>query len=756
MWHGSGGSIAGHLDGRRVALTGVTGFVGQALLGRMLEELPGCRLVLLVRGSGGRSAQARVEDLLATAPAFARLREHRDRDAILAGIEVVDADLDADLPALPPIDALIHVAGTVSFDSRLDAAFRTHAVGLDTLYAAALEAGCEHLVHVSTAYVTALHAGPVPEAPVPITLDWRAEAAAADDLAARAESASRQPAALTRFLAEARRTTGSSGDLAVAEEAERVRRAWVDRQLVEAGRLRGRSMGFTDSYTFTKACGERVAEERFGSRRLSIVRPTIIESALRDPAPGWMEGFKVADPLIVGLGRGDIPEFPGIPDGVVDLVPVDLVANALIVALAHPPEPGSPRYVTSGTGARNPLTIHRMYSLVREAFERDPLPGQGGRGTPLPIWRFPGPDRLEKQLAIVTRVTRTASQLAARTPVTGTRLREISRTLGRHERRLATLSRFLELYGSYAQVESVFLDTEAQRLGDLLEGEDRERFDLDPRRIDWHEYLVDIHVPAVTAILRFPQAAPRPVPGPPPVIVDGDGGQVLAVFDLDGTVADTNVLTSYLRARKADSSVAFVTEAADILRALPRYLSLDATSRERFLRAFYQRFAGADVAALRALVDDDLSDRILHDLKPAAVRRIREHREQGHRTILITGALAAFCTPLRTLFDTIVAADLEVDEQGRATGHLATPPLVGAGRAAWLTWHAAETGADLARSFAYADSRSDLPMLRCVGHPVAVDPDAALHREARRQRWAIATWSSSAQTPVARRPVGIR
>jgi alcohol-forming fatty acyl-CoA reductase len=751
------GAISERLRGRRIGVTGVTGFVGQALLTRFLEELPGCQLTLLVRSNASRSAQERLEDMLANAPAFERLRRGQDLQEVLGDLEVLDVDLDGHLPPLPPLEALIHVAGTVEFDSRIDVAFRTHATGIDVLYAAAAEAGCQHLVHVSTAYVAALRAGPVPEERVQVDLDWRAEAAAAHDLAARAEAASRQPARLEGFLRQARRAVGASGDLTVAEETERARRAWVDEQLVEAGRLRARSLGFTDTYTFTKACGERVAEERFAPRSLTVVRPTIVESALRDPSPGWIEGFKVADPLIVGLGRGDIPDFPGNPDGIVDVVPVDHVANALIVALAYPPPPGEPRYVTAGTGSRNPLTIRRMYSLVRSAFDQDPLPGQGGRGTPLPVWRFPGPDLLERQLGMATKVTGAASRTVARLPVGGARLRDLSRALIRQERRFTTLTRFLALYGSYAQVDAVFLDHEAQALRDRLRGDDVDRFRFHPEEIDWQHYLADVHVPAVTAILRFPHPGPRPDPSPVEVAQADGGAEILAVFDLDGTVADANVITSYLRARRADRPSAIATDVASVLRTLPRYLALDATSREGFLRVFYQRFADADLAALEKLVDDELGDRILHDLKPAAVRRIREHRQRGHRTILITGALAPFCRPLRPLFDTIVAAELEVDDHGRATGHLATPPLVGAGRAAWLRWFAAGIDADLERSFAYADSRSDLPLLRAVGHPVAVDPDPGLHRTARRERWPVATWSAAPAGPVPERPrVGVR
>jgi alcohol-forming fatty acyl-CoA reductase len=664
-------------------------------------------------------------------------------------MQVVEADLSDESPAVPPIDVLFHVAGTVSFDARIDDAFRLHTRGVEALYRAALANGCEHIVHVSTAYVTAMRAGPIPEAPVGVTVDRRAEERAAEQLAERVEVASRSPRRLERFVEEARATVAAHGHQAVAEEAERSRREWVDEQLVLADRQRARSLGFSDIYTFTKALGEQVAEQVVADHRLSIVRPTIIESSLRHPYPGWIEGFKVADPLIVGLGRGDIPEFPGHPDSVVDVVPVDHVVNALLVAAAFPPPPGEPRYVTAGTGARNPLPLRRMYELLRAYFESHPLPGPDGDGHQLPTWGFPGPDRVERQLDLAVRLTAGASRLVRRSPVSGERIRRWGRDLDRQERRFRTLRRFHDLYAIYSVTEAVFLDDEAEALRQRLDGQDRADFGFSPERIDWHRYVTEIHGPAVTAVLRDEELMRRrPRPLPPQLTEAREGDTVLAVFDLDGTVANANVLTTYLRARWHDDRLAFARELADVLRTLPRYVALDAAGRERFLRSFYRRFEGADVAALDRLAMEALHDALLRDLNPAAVRRIREHRRVGHHTVLLTGALRSFCGPLDTLFDTVAAAELEVDARGLATGHLATPPLVGEGRARWLRTFGRQVGADLAASYAYADSRSDVPLLRTVGNPVVVNPDLSLHRLARRQRWPVVTWGSSTAPQV--------
>ncbi|HLB38972.1 MAG TPA: haloacid dehalogenase-like hydrolase, partial [Actinomycetota bacterium] len=89
---------------------------------------------------------------------------------------------------------------------------------------------------------------------------------------------------------------------------------------------------------------------------------------------------------------------------------------------------------------------------------------------------------------------------------------------------------------------------------------------------------------------------------------------------------------------------------------------------------------------------------------------------------------------------------------GRYTGFMSQPPLVGEARAAWLRRYAVDNDIDLRHSYAYADSYSDLPLLRAVGNPVAVAPDSALYRHARRRRWPIEEWAMSKGMPKVRFP----
>jgi HAD superfamily hydrolase (TIGR01490 family) len=184
---------------------------------------------------------------------------------------------------------------------------------------------------------------------------------------------------------------------------------------------------------------------------------------------------------------------------------------------------------------------------------------------------------------------------------------------------------------------------------------------------------------------------------------------------------------------------------------VPSYLSADRRDRGEFLRTFFRRYEGVDVAGLNALIEEHVGEFMLQKASAAALRRVREHRAAGHRTILITAAMDAFVEPLAPLFDVMIAAEL-AHRDGRYTGYMATPPLVGEARAAWLRRYAELEGADLKTSYAYADSHSDLPLLRAVGNPVAVSPDSALYRVAKRRRWPIEEWGMSGGMPRVRFP----
>jgi fatty acyl-CoA reductase len=647
---------------------------------------------------------------------------------------------------------VIHSAATVSFDPPIDEAFTTNLFGAMNLYRGVLAGGSRpSLVHVSTAYVAGVQKGVIPEATLDHRVDWRQEADLALEARHDVEAASRKPELLERFLADAAKEHSRAGPTTVADDAEQRRKDWVTRRLVEYGRQRARSLGWPDVYTFTKAMGERAVEELAAGEGLplSIVRPSIIESALLHPAPGWIDGFKMADPIIRAYGLGQIPEFPGIPEGIVDLIPVDFVVNAILAVAATPPAAGDPAYYHVSSGDRNPLPFHRLYQLVREHFEAHPLPERGRGEHKVPEWTFPGNASVERLLRRAEQLTDVAERIVTHLPKSKG-MRDAVRRVDRDKQRVDFVRRYSDLYGAYTEAEVIYTDDVAMALYARLSDEDRARFPFDAGTIDWKHYLQDVHTPAVTRSLRELSKRDRERPG---VRIREREEPVLAVFDMEGTIISSNVVESYVWAKMADLEPdEWPGELAGVFGRIPRYLAIDRRDRGDFLRTFFRRYEGASVEGIERLVDRHVGEFMLQKASPAAVRRIREHRAAGHRTLLLTAAARPFLKPLEPLFDVVIGAELQVDEEGRYTGFMSQPPLVGEARAAWLRRSAASEGVDLRHSYAYADSYSDLPLLRAVGNPVAVSPDSHLYRYARRRRWPIEEWGMSKGMPRVRFP----
>ena len=672
--------IADQLNGKRIAITGSTGFLGTALVERLMRSVPGCELVLLVRPGKRSTPEQRARREIFRNDVFDRMLADAGKDRFWDDVErrvtVIAGDVgtdglgldDAGRAVFASCDIVIHSAATVSFDAPIDGAVEVNLLGPTRIATTLRELdehtdehtagdgpGERHLVAVSTCYVAGNRRGSAPEqlladSPFHIDVDWRAEVSAARRTRADFDAESRSATRLQEFRSRARDDLGAAGTPLLAAKTEQFRQRWVDEQLVEAGRARAASLGWPDAYAYTKALGERALVESKGDVPVSIVRPSIIESAWAEPEPGWIKGFRMAEPIIISYARGLLKEFPGVPEGVIDVIPVDLVVAAIINVAARGPNESSRRagaadvtQVASGT--RNPLHYRRLVDLTSSWFTEHPVYDAKGQPISVPEWSFPGRGAVERQLERVQKNLDRADRGLKRLPLRGKQAM-LNAQLEEQKEQVERALGYVKIYGSYAECEALYGIDNLLAMHGSLEGDDTTAFGCDPAVIDWDVYVREVHLPSVVEHARIKT---RPEASDPDARTRRLRARVLAperqlaAFDLENTIIASNVVFSYawLATRRLGPRDRARFTFKTIAEA-PTLLALDRRDRTDFLRYFYRRYDGASVSEMDRLGAELLADHILTKAYPAALRRragasaarppdAADHRRARHR-----------------------------------------------------------------------------------------------------------------------------
>ncbi len=494
--------IRQRLAGQRILVTGATGFLAKAFVEKLLRTVDTLEGIdLLVRsGSDGLSPRERAERDVFGTRAFDRLRASLGagfRKLCEEKVRVVPGDLTKDRLGLSPdeyealarrITLVVNSAATVTFDERVDWAVELNARGPGRLLRFAQDAGNVPFLHVSTCYVCGARHGVMAE-------DFSAPEPARETLPRNAHTGAFDfEGVLASLLSEAQDVVDLHGS-----DSETSRKA-----LIEIGMRSARRYGWNDTYTFTKWIGEQFLIRDRGDVPLAVFRPAIIESSLEEPMPGWIDGLRMADPVIVAYGRGKLREFPGRPDTVIDFIPVDFVANAMIAAL--PVGTGSEPLALyqCASSDRRPLLLRDMLSLLEKAFQREPMGDE--RGQPIVPPRL----RLLDAQTFLRRWRRKQRRIA--------RVEQYLRKLRighRRVRRLAAMSRqidqilyFAQIYAPYTHLDCRFADDALGTLRDRLDSDDRQSFPFDAATIDWEDYFLSRHVPGLRGFVLGGGAEP--------------------------------------------------------------------------------------------------------------------------------------------------------------------------------------------------------------------------------------------------------
>ena len=290
--------------------------------------------------------------------------------------------------------------------------------------------------------------------------------------------------------------------------AGRERKLWLGAQLVQAGMDRAQAWGWPNTYTYTKAMGEQAIAA--SGCTYALVRPAIVESALRFPFPGWNEGFTTSAPLAF-MGLKGQRVFPAGHKLVLDLIPVDLVcAGILGVAGAACAKRLEQRVFQLASGDVNPFYVRRAVELValykRRYFkERKGRTEQSAFKTWLDTWLEPYPASAELYKASSAPLFRAAAKglrklikergLSWGAPVGTALLARADEALSNVDRQLAQLEMTWELFLPFVAGERfIFQCAHTRALWAQLREEDRRRLPWDPEGIDWRHYWLEVHM----------------------------------------------------------------------------------------------------------------------------------------------------------------------------------------------------------------------------------------------------------------------
>ena len=216
-----------------------------------------------------------------------------------------------------------------------------------------------------------------------------------------------------------------------------------------------------------------------------------------------------------------------------------------------------------------------------------------------------------------------------------------------------------------------------------------------------------------------------------------------AFFDLDRTLIRRSSMLALAPTLRRHGLIGWRSLArASLWHAV--YLIRGVSSRE------LAQAAGQSFQLMEGWPVDELRDLIAEQIEPLAalafpdaITRMRAHQARGEPTIVISSSLIDFVEPLaqRLGLDGAIASRAAIRD-GRYTGAVETF-LHGAAKAEAAGRYMAEHGLERSASSAYTDSRSDIELLRAVGHPFAVNPDRALRRQAAANGWPVLRFASS-------------
>ncbi len=285
---------------------------------------------------------------------------------------------------------------------------------------------------------------------------------------------------------------------------------WLKTYLTEAGTRRAKELGWPNTYTLTKSLAESLIVKHGAGLPIAVVRPAIVETSVAKPFLGWNEGINTSASLSYLLGTY-FRQLPSNESKRLDIIPVDAVcAGMTLIAAAIVERRHDPLYQLA-TSVTNPCDMGRSIELTSLAHRKHYRAQEG-----LESWlrlRFDAipvsKTRYQRmsapaQKAIVKSIQRIMSPLPLKkTP------------LVKAERNLERVEKLIELFEPFILFnEHDFAADNVEKLSHALVEDEREEFGYKARMLDWWDYWINVHIPALRR-WTYPLIEGRPLEARP-------------------------------------------------------------------------------------------------------------------------------------------------------------------------------------------------------------------------------------------------
>ncbi|KAJ3673830.1 hypothetical protein LUZ60_005822 [Juncus effusus] len=478
--------IVRFLSGKNFLITGATGFLAKVLVEKILRTSPDVgKIFVIIKAKDDEAAKERLLNEIVNTELFKSLREmHGDdyEDFMLRKIIPVVGNVRESNIGIKPemfeeiseeVEIIINSAANTTFDERYDVALDINTIGSFRLMSFAKRMKrLELFVHVSTAYVNGQRQGVVSEKPF----------LQGDTISSEIRSENQNP------------ILDIEEEIKLAFKSALKNDASTSQDMKELGLERAKLYGWQDTYVFTKAMGEMVINSMRGNIPVVTIRPSVIESTFQEPFGGWMEGNRMMDPIVLYYGKGQLTGFLADPNGVLDVVPVDMVVNATLAAMAKhgtKNETGMHMYQVASSNV-NPLIFDQLIEALFHHFSKSPYVDPKGR--PIPV----------QPLKLFTKMSE-FSDFISKDAI------EKSEKMGGgfanekiYERLKAMCMKSVEqakylasIYEPYTFYGGRFGNENTEGLIDEMSKEERKEFQFDVRSINWKDYIANVHVPGL-------------------------------------------------------------------------------------------------------------------------------------------------------------------------------------------------------------------------------------------------------------------